>query len=124
MIITQHLNQMKPSTFIAIAAVIGGSFLIPVPIEASVWVDLKNNKQLLTNDGDPTVYVTNGHTTTSEKTEKAGYPIAGGKHNARKLINNIPGIKGWASAFHNESNHMPNSEIGSWTAEMLYRNSN
>ncbi|QNJ07366.1 hypothetical protein SynMEDNS5_02679 [Synechococcus sp. MEDNS5] len=67
---------MKLSAFVAIAAVIGGSFLIPVPADASVWVDLKNNKQLLANDGDSTVYVTNGYTTTSEKTEKAGYPIA------------------------------------------------
>ena len=53
----QHLNQMKLSAFVAIAAVIGGSFLIPVPADASAWVDLKNNKQLLTNDGDPTVSV-------------------------------------------------------------------
>ena len=31
---TQHLNQMKLSAFVAIAAVIGGSFLIPVPVQA------------------------------------------------------------------------------------------
>ena len=32
---------MKLSAFVAIAAVIGGSFLIPVPADASAWVDLK-----------------------------------------------------------------------------------
>ena len=34
MTLTQHLNQMKLSTFDAIAAVIGGSFLVPVPAQA------------------------------------------------------------------------------------------
>ena len=34
MTLTKHLNQMKLSAFVAIAAVIGGSFLIPVPAQA------------------------------------------------------------------------------------------
>ena len=35
MTLTQHLNQIKLSAFVAIAAVIGGSFFIPGPAEAS-----------------------------------------------------------------------------------------
>ncbi len=39
MTLTQHLNQMKLSAFVAIAAVIGGSFLIPNPAEArNGWI--------------------------------------------------------------------------------------
>ena len=34
MTLTQHLNQMKLSAFVAIAAVIGGSFLVPIPAQA------------------------------------------------------------------------------------------
>ena len=36
---TTHITQMKLSTFVAIAAVIGGSFLIPNPAEArNGWI--------------------------------------------------------------------------------------
>ena len=34
MTLTQHLNQMKLSAFVAIAAVIGGTYFIPVPAQA------------------------------------------------------------------------------------------
>ena len=34
MTLTQHLNQMKLSAFVAAAVVIGGSFLVPVPAQA------------------------------------------------------------------------------------------
>jgi hypothetical protein len=35
--LTQHLNQMKLSAFVAIAAVIGGSFLIQSPADAQYY---------------------------------------------------------------------------------------
>ena len=42
----QHLNQMKLSAFVTIAAVIGGSFLIPSPAEArNGWVYVESSKE-------------------------------------------------------------------------------
>jgi hypothetical protein len=46
MTLTQHLNQMKLSAFIAIAAVIGGSYLIPVPAVAADCSAMKIENQI------------------------------------------------------------------------------
>jgi len=52
---------MKLSTFIAIAAVIGGSSLIPNPAEASHVINLDTGVTTLTNDGIPrSVFIRDG----------------------------------------------------------------
>ena len=56
MTLTQHLNQMKLSAFVAIAAVIGGSFLVPNPAEAAQKVKWINSLNTSSADG-PALYI-------------------------------------------------------------------
>ena len=56
MTLTQHLNQMKLSAFIAIAAVIGASFIAPNPAEArNGWVYVTSTPS--DSGGDASIYV-------------------------------------------------------------------
>ena len=74
---------MKLSTFVAIAAVIGGSFLIPVPANASVYVNLDKNTLTGANDGDCRYYITkNSITKKSSNMTDACWPYKGSPQGA------------------------------------------
>ena len=77
MTFTQHLNQMKLSAFVTIAAVIGGSFLIPIPATGSVIVNLDKRYVSESNDGNPVIYVRGGGHTSRDFSESAKYPNPG-----------------------------------------------
>ena len=51
---------MKLSAFVAAAAVIGGSFLIPVPSDASVFVELNAGLRVEVDDTNDTVVIKKG----------------------------------------------------------------
>ena len=83
--LTQHLNQMKLFSAIATAAVIGTSFIVANPSEASQWVDTRSGKMVLANDGDRMLYVTDGKTFRGYEFDKLGYPIANGSLNVARI---------------------------------------
>ena len=57
MSLTHHIKQMKLFTAIASAAVICASFLVPNPVEASVFIDINNNLEAMFNDGEDIVVI-------------------------------------------------------------------
>ena len=63
---TQHPNQIKLSAFVAIAAVIGGSFLIPVPAQA-----LTDTEKAATAYWKPACDIKHGHVSRSGGGEQA-----------------------------------------------------
>ena len=48
---------MKLSAFVAIAAVIGGSYLVPVPAKASIKIDIDSGHVHKYNDGKPDIAI-------------------------------------------------------------------
>ena len=66
---------MKLSAFVAIAAVIGGSFLIPNPAQSSVFIDLNTRQRVYINDGRDGVIVKKEAQSVISHSSQAKYPI-------------------------------------------------
>ena len=66
---------------------------------ASIMNNLANGTQELVNDGDPSVYTSDGNTYIYEgSSDRARYPASGGK-GARQRVK-LPNIREWADGFY------------------------
>ena len=116
MTLTQHLNQMKLSAFVTIAAVIGGSFLVPVPAQAGVLVDIKKGIEYQVNDGNPRLAITDGNRATVFKNSKYEYPLGSNFGETKTFTLGNSQNRAWA-----EDLTKCNASVGgSWDTEFTY----